>query len=482
MSNFITITDKNIINFYNENPHIDITSINLTFIEILKSLSTNLSSTLNNTINNQILSLVSNMKSDITYLKSELYKLNVDIVLKLHEYKKNYIEDIKIILSNNDFSNNEKLSSLIEKNNDQLFSKTTLLINDIVPKSNDKVYNQLETYMKTFFDSIKETTDKLLEQSNKEKSKDILENIEKSFNKMLSNIQQPIFSAIQSTETRTFAHLQQLNENVIIQKKMQDSISGDLSVFLNKYKSNSSVKGSVSEMELYTVLQKIVPYDQIIRCSNESATCDFRLNRRDKKYPTILFENKDYLASVNTEEIEKFERDLKKQQCHGIFISQSSPITYKHNFQIDIIDNLIHLYIPNAKYDQEKIKLAINIIDNLHDKLSINQEKIKEKNVFSFTSEEIDEIKEEYRLFANKKLEMMDTIKSVTKQLTDKLDSIELPKIRAFSLTKEETKSIGIVCTLCNKFVAKNRGSLASHMKACAKHNEHPQIVLNLSK
>lgn len=200
MSNFITITDKNIINFYNENPHIDITSINLTFIEILKSLSTNLSSTLNNTINNQILSLVSNMKSDITDLKSELYKLNADIVVKLHENKKDYIEDIKIILSNNDFSNNEKLSSLIEKNNDQLFSKTTLLINDIIPKSNDKAYNQLETHMKTFFDSIKETTDKLLEQSNKEKSKDILENIEKSFNKMLSNIQQPIFSAIQSTE------------------------------------------------------------------------------------------------------------------------------------------------------------------------------------------------------------------------------------------------------------------------------------------
>lgn len=477
--NSITINDINIINFYNENPHLNITSINLIFIDILKNLSTNLSSTLDNAVNTQILSIVSTMKSDLCNIKSELYKLNSDILVTLHDNKKDYINDIKLILTNSEFSNNEKLNTLIEKSNEQLLAKTTLLINEVVPKSNDKSYNQIETCIKNFFSSLKEDTDILLKQTTNDKSKDVIENIEKNFNKMLSNIQQPIFSAIQTSETRTFTHMQQLNENLIVQKKVQDSVSNDLSIFLNKYKSNSSVKGNVSELELYSVLQKIVPYDQITRCSNETACCDIRLNRRDKKHPTILFENKDYMASVNTEEIEKFERDLKRQHSHGIFISQNSPITYKDNFQIDIIENLIHLYIPNAKYDQDKIKLAINIIDNLHDKINYHPPN-GEHNKVSLTNEEFEEIKDEYRIFANKKIEMLDTIKSITKQLTEKLEDIQLPHIRKLAAGKTDTKSIGIVCTICNKFTGKNRGSLAAHMKSCVKINQLEKVSIKI--
>jgi len=46
----ITITDKKIIKFYNENPHLDIENINHIFIDILKQLSTNLSSKIDNTM------------------------------------------------------------------------------------------------------------------------------------------------------------------------------------------------------------------------------------------------------------------------------------------------------------------------------------------------------------------------------------------------------------------------------------------------
>jgi ligand-binding sensor domain-containing protein len=57
--------------------------------------------------------------------------------------------------------------------------------------------------------------------------------------------------------------------------------------------------------------------------------------RKNKDKPTILFENKDYNRNVSTDEILKFERDIQKQQHHGIFISQKTPITFKDNFQID---------------------------------------------------------------------------------------------------------------------------------------------------
>jgi hypothetical protein len=189
---------------------------------------------------------------------------------------------------------------------------------------------------------------------------------------------------------------------------------------LNKYQNNSSVKGAVSEIELYYMLQQIAPNDEIIRCSNEPNTCDIKLNRKNRYLPTILFESKDYIASVNSDEVAKFERDLQLQNCHGIFISQNSPITFKGNYHIDIINGIIHLYISNAHYDIEKIKLAINVVDNLSERLSLINN--GEDSFVKFSNEDVDGLKDEYKKFAMKKNDMIDMIRSVSKQLVEKLE------------------------------------------------------------
>lgn len=461
----ITIKDIAIITFYKENPNLDIVTINRIFIDILKKLSSNLSSTINNSISSQILSTVND-------IKGELYKFNSDITNRLHETKKEYMNDIRMLFTNTELSNQEKINKLIDKSNDTLMTKTTLLINEVIPKSQEKNYIQVEQCIKTFFEKITEDTTRLLKlhtdnnktNNDSNKSNEIIDKIEKNFNNMVVVIQQPLFNAIHASETRTQQNIQTINENINLQKQIQDTLSAELNVFLNKYKTNSSVKGSVSETELYHILQSLLPSDEIIRCSKEVAYCDIRVNRRDRKLPTILFENKDYSVSVNTEEIEKFERDLKIRKCHGIFISQNSPITYKDNFHIDIINNLIHLYIPNANYDREKIKLAINIVDSLSEKINnINGENEK----IYLTIEEVEDLKEEYILFANKKSEMIDTIKFMTKQLIEKMEDIQIPSIKKIAAYSSDNKNVGIVCNICGKFTGKNKASLSAHMKAC---------------
>lgn len=465
MTDNIIIQDKTILSFYKENPNLNIVTMNHILIDIIKKLSTNLSSTIQNSISSQILSTV-------TDIKGELYKINNDITNKLHETKKEYINDVKLLLTNTEFSNQEKINILIDKSNDALLTKTTLLINEVIPKSQDKNYVQIENCMKSFFTKIAEDTNRLLKIStdnnkaslDNSKNNEIIDKIEKNFNNMVSVIQQPLFNAIHTSETRTQTNIQSINDNLTLQKQIQDTLSGELNVFLNKYKTNSSVKGSVSETELYHILQSLLPSDEIIRCSKEIAYCDIRVNRKDRKLPTILFENKDYAVSVNTEEIEKFERDLKIRKCHGIFISQNSPITYKENFHIDIINNLIHLYIPNANYDREKIKLAISIVDSLSEKINnINGEHEK----IYLTIEEVEDLKEEYILFANKKNEIIDTIKSLTKQLIEKMDDIQIPHIKKIAAYSADSKNVGVVCNICNKFTGKNKASLSAHMKAC---------------
>jgi hypothetical protein len=466
IENSITITDEAIISFYKQNPNLDIVTMNHVFIEILKSLSSNLSETLNTSIHSNILSLVSEIHSN---LNSNLNSIKSDIIIKFHESKKEYIEDIKTILHNNSLTNNEKINALIEKNNDNLLAKTTLIVNDVVPKSQDKNYLQIENCIKSYCSSITQDTAKILEINNNKDDRHIenaVKNIENQFSNMITTIQQPIFSFIQSSEERTNLGIQQIKDNVGLQQNTQQKLSSELNDFLNKYKNNSSSKGNVSEAELYYMLQSIMPSDEIIKVGNDTATCDLKVNRHDKNKPSILFENKDYGRSVTTDEVKKFERDVQTQKIHGIFVSQKSPITFKNEFQIDIINGLIHIYIPNAEYNASKIKIAIDIIDSLSVKLDLITSASSEE--ISISKEDMEEINEEYKTFTTQKLQMIDMIKLSTKQLIDKMEDIQMPKLKKVFIKLGTIENDNdFKCTFCNSWSGKNKASLGAHLRNC---------------
>lgn len=481
--NPIIITDETILSYYRDNSNLDIVTMNHIFINILKSLSSNLSETVNSTINSKILSMVSDIHSNLNAIKS-------DIIIKFHESKKEYIEDIKTVLLNNSLTNNEKINSIIEKNNDALVTKTTLIINDVIPKSQDKNYLQIENCIKSFCYNVTQDMTKLFDvkEQNDTPIEAVIENIDTQFSKMITTIQQPIFSFLQSSEERTNSGIQHVKDHLNAQHTTQQKLTTELNDFLNKYKNNSSIKGNVSEAELYYLLQNVFPSDEIVKVSTDTASCDYKVNRMDKNKPSILFENKDYSRSSPTEEVKKFERDLQIQKIHGIFISQKSPITFKHNFQIDIINGLIHIYIPNAEYNIDKIKIAVDIIDNLALKLQIIDTTTNDK--YSIDKEVMDEIIEEYRSFITQKLQMIDTIKLVTKQLIDKMEDIQLPRLKKMFIKIGNIENdYDFKCSLCNTWSGKNKASLGAHMRNCKSNPKNkeetdlsPPEQLNLSE
>lgn len=475
-NNSITITDETIVSYYRENPNINIVTMNHIFIDILKNLSINLSNTVNSTINSKILSIVSDIDKNINTFKSDII---MNFNEKLNQTKKEYIEDLKTQLTNNILSNNEKISSIIDKNTDTIITKTTSIINDIIPKSQDKNYAQIENCIKTFCLSIEHDTKQLLETKNRDESsnKNIIDNIETNFSKMILSIQTPIFSFINSSEERTTAGIQQVKDGFIQQKLIQDKLTNELNDFLNKYKNNSSLKGSVSENELYFMLQSIMPGDEIIRVSGDTATCDFKVNRKNKEKPTILFENKDYNRNVSTDEVLKFERDIQLQKLHGIFISQKTPITYKDNFEIDIINGLIHVYIPNCQYDTNKLKIGVDIIDILSSKIDIiNNTNIDEN--YSTNKKEIEELADEYRNFCIGKLSIQETVKMMSKQLLDKLEEMQLPKIKNILIKFGAIDNENLKCSFCS-YEGKNKASLSAHARNCKSNLKNKKDEIN---
>ena len=470
--NCIKITDETILAFYRENNNLDFVAMNHIFIDILKSLSSNLSNTINSTINSKVLSMVTDIHTNLNTIKS-------DVIIKLGESKKEYIEDIKTILQNNSLTTNEKISSLIERNNDNLLAKTTLIVNDVIPKSQDKNYIQIENCIKSFCSSITQDTTKLLELNNKDDSRtdSIIKDIESQFSKMIVTIQQPIFSFIQSSEERTNLGIQNVKDNLITQQTVSQKLNSELNDFLNKYKNNSSSKGNISEAELYYMLQSLMPSDEIIKVNSDTATCDLKVIRMDKNKPSILFENKDYSRSATTDEVKKFERDLQIQKLHGIFISQKSPITYKNNFQIDIINGIIHIYIPNAEYDTNKIKIAVDVIDSLAIKLKLIEN--SNDDDYYISKEDMEDIIEEYKNFVTQKLQMIDTIKLLTKQLIDKLEDIQLPKLKKLFMKFGNIENDNdFKCTICNAWAGKSKASLGAHIRSCKLNPKNKEIII----
>jgi predicted Zn-ribbon and HTH transcriptional regulator len=459
----LIVKDQTIIAFYKDNPNLNFVTMNHIFIDILKKLSTNLNETITNNINHKILSTLTDLSKDIIGFKQ-------DIATKLHETKKEYIDNVKLILDNSTMTTNEKIQIILEKNSESIVSKTTSIINDVVPKHNDKFLGHIDNSIKNLYDSINQDTNKLIENINKDDKiiSDFVLNIDSKFNNMIVSLQQPIFTYIQSSEDRTSNNVQQIRDKLITQQMSQDNLNVGIHEFLNKYKHNSSSKGNVSEHELYSILQNIFPSDEIIDCSGETATCDYRVNRLNQNKPAILFENKDYSRSVTTDEIKKFERDLNQQKLHGIFISHKSNITYKEPFQIDIIDNLIHIYLPNTHYGVEKIKIAVEIIDTLSTKLNHITNTQTESTTININKDDIDELVELFNEFNTQKSSLIDTIKTTNKQILDKIESMHLNSVKKI-LNKNGVFQVDddFKCKHCNTFTGKNKASLGAHIRNC---------------
>ena len=474
----IIVKNKRLVSFYSDNPSIDFEAVNLLFLDLIEKLTLDMNSTMTSTINSQILSSVNELKQDNKSIHSNiklLYSdLNNSINSKFQDSKREYIEETKNIIFNNFSQNNDFISNLLIQNTSQLVDKTTILLNDIIPKSNETQYRQLESSMTLFQKSIEEDTKKLLNAVDKEDSLDKFYNVfeTKSNNLLL----QPLYSFINATEERINKNVSSINDSNSISS--HEKIFTDLSDFLGKYR-NSSYKGQFGENQLETVLNQLYPTGEILNTTGTPASCDFRVNRQD--LPTILFETKNYDRNVTIDEVKKFIRDIDQQKCHGIFLSQHSGITSKQNYQIDIKGSNILVYVHNVDYCPNTIKIAADIIDSLSDKLS----EIEDSNeIISIPQEVLDDINKEYATFIERKSKIIEYSKEFIKKLSTDVDDIKFPSLSKYlsmkcgSILNDET----ITCDICHQFKANSNKALAAHKRACKRKQSqinNSNIVIN---
>ena len=445
----LTITNKRVWDFYNNNKNISFEAVNLIFLDLIEKINNDMSSTMTNAINNEILSCVKDIKGNVGTITNTL-------IVKFHDINKEYLDSMKLIIASSSSENIEKLTGTLERNTEVFISK----INQELPKTNkelhDRMKENLESFQQVIITDIK---GQLNTSSNKEEAyKEYISGIDAKMHTM----QQPLYAFITANQEQMVSSLSNLKESSIVSQSNQNKVIEELGEFLNKYRTNSNYKGKSSENNLELVLNKIYPSAEVINSSSSlKLSGDFILKREGKQQ--ILIENKNYDLAVQKEGVEKFLRDIRAQKCNGIFMSQHSGIQYKPNFFIEIEDNCVLIYLHNVEYSEEKIKTAIDIIDKLSDKLS--EISLDDSDGIVIEKDVMDKINTEFQVFMSHKENMIFNLKEMQKTFLSQFEDLNMPNLSIFLNSRYASiQNQKWTCDICNESFTK-KASLASHKK-----------------
>jgi hypothetical protein len=443
-----------------------------------------MSTDINTNINAQLLTYMKESKRQLDHLTDNMSNINENIskinseiagniVIQFMNLKKDYIEDIRQIIHNNTLTTNEKISSLMDKNGDHLINKTTLILNELLPKNQEHIVSQIQSNVRNLQTLIAEDTNKLAQNMNKDRSlQEFITNFEMKYNGMLQTIHQPLYSFFTASENRIHQTMDVLKETTTNSLSSQNKIHDELAEFLSKYNVSSN-KGKYGEQNLCTILNTMYQSAEIKNTTGTKSSGDFIMTRPDK--PAILFENKDYSQNINKEEVAKFITDVDNQNTHGIFLSHYSGIAFKQNYQIDVHKGKVLVYVQQCEYSPDRIRIAVDIIDSLSGSIKDLQE---EDDSNALPKDVLDSINDEYQKYIAQKENMVVTLRDFNKKMSAQIEDIKFPELEKYLSAKYAyVKSAVFVCDLCNNFNAATKQSLAAHKRGCVRKYPKPSVL-----
>ena len=234
---------------------------------------------------------------------------------------------------------------------------------------------------------------------------------------------------------------------------------------------NSSKKGKLSENLLFNILNDIYPCAEITDVGKTKETGDIMLVRKNKQ--TILVENKDWTKPIVNTEVVKFVRDVQIQKCNGLFLSQNTSVCLKENFEVNILENnLVVVYLHNVNYDPEKIKVGVDIIDNVSDILrEIDVLEYNETDQYTISKEITQHINAEYQNYLSHKEKTIRMARDFIANLIKHEEEFNFSSLEKYLATKYSPSNNKNVCKYCG-YVGKKPTSLSAHLRGCTKYKE----------
>lgn len=332
-----------------------------------------------------------------------------------------------------------EIVSTIAEHNDALCTQRTT----DVDASNVKITQMMDDYSSQITLVNKSTLDRFIGDINEK-----MDQVTQVFHQSISN-------SLSSSDER-FNYIKDIMlSNQLATNLLQSSVSD-----LLKKMENSSTKGKCSENILFNILLGLYPSGQVDYVGDKRESGDIMLVRNNK--PTILIENKTWGKNVPQEEVKKFIRDIDTQNVCGLFLSQRGGIANKTNFELDVHDKNVLLYVHNVNDDAEKVRVAIEIIDNFKGKLD-ELDSVDDGN-YSIGKEVLDDINREYQYFASQQMIQIKMVKEFSTKMVKQINDVQLTSLNGFLSTRYAFSNNNCVCDICG-YTAKNQISLSAHKK-----------------
>jgi len=446
----LTLTNKRIHDFYTANPHISFESMNLVLLDLIEQLHNDISKLSAATATAEILSCVREIHTGMASLGDAL-------TVKLHDHNKTFIETTKLVIGMASSENADKITQLLNRNTDAFIER----MNNSIPKLNEESNRRVQQLLGDVQQSLQVDMRAILEATKGRgdtQDRGVLDALETR----LLQQQQPLFSYLSANQDQLVSHIAGIKETALVGQAASDKLFSELSEFLGKYRSSSQFKGQCSENMLETVLNKLYPTADVANTTSAKASGDFVMKREDR--PTIMFENKNYERNVNLDEVKKFLRDVTDLRCSGVMMSQQSGIASKPNGFIEVHDTNVLVYLHNVDYSPEKIKMAVDVIDNLTTKLETIAAH-EELSGIVIRKDVLDRINEQFQFFMAQKETLLTAMRDSHKKIISQVEELRLPDLSAFLNDKYASiQNQQFVCDVCNLSFT-NRRSLASHRK-----------------
>jgi hypothetical protein len=291
----------------------------------------------------------------------------------------------------------------------------------------------------------------------------ICKTIDSTYSSLLTSIDKAVHSYITTS-----------NKDIIQEINTKYQVFSDIKEFIDKQKFQTINEiGKEGENKLEIVLNECFPTFNIKKTTSLSQSGDFMMYRTPDTMP-IMFENKSYTTNVPDNEVKKFITDIELHKCNGVFMSQHSGITSKQNFEINIHQSSILVYLHNVEYNHDIIKTAVNIIDMLKTKLDLSDEKDK-----SISMDTISNIHSELKHFRTQKEQLLKMSKEHHKELIRQIEKLEINYIQDYiSQYYSDLKSKkSFLCNYCGIQLENNK-AIINHYRICNKKKEHDDTKL----
>jgi len=430
----IICKNETICQFYAANPHVDFEIINNMFISMLQH----------------------SVRTDSPIMDMNRSE-NVDnrLIAHIDSLKDCYIKELRSVF--NDTSKCD-IAKIFDEKSDAFFVHIKEIIETVEHRApfNEGIIES--------FASLTADMKQMITLSDHSSIKEFIGNYDMKITMLLQNMQQPIYSLISASEDRINNNINSLKSISSNQTEVHAKFLVDIGEVLAETRRALSPTFFDNKM-LSSVLTKIYSSAEIL---NPNSLNEDELILKRLRKENILFKNFILETNVPSDDISIFIQTVDDNNCNGILVSQQSGISTKKNYQIDMHNNRIIVYIHNAEYNPHNIQIAVDIIDNLSSKL--HQYKSKgENDDFHIPKDVLDIINNEYQLFVSQKGAIVEVFKEQQKKVLSQVDELKFPILDKILSTKylAPTPKPGLKCDLCKSYFANNLKALAAHKRGC---------------